>query len=162
NITEMQGYTAAVSDLYREEKGYREERMLLRKPGAAGTKNASNVVGDLLRLLPDDYGFYRAQRTDSDEALDLLRHVILPKQHEAREREEQAPQVLLTKGEVGSQSDLETRIDIPAYNATESHAGLSLLKQQMDQAGPVATLEIQATQRATDGVLLTMPNLLVI
>jgi hypothetical protein len=162
NITEMQGYTAAVSDLYREANGYREERVLLRKPGAAGTNHASGVVSNLLRLLPDDYGFYRTQITDSDEALDLLRHAILPKQHEAREREEQAPQGLLTKGEVGSQSDLETRIDIPANNATEAHAGSSLLKKQIDQAGPLATLEMQATQRATDGVLLTMPNLLVI
>src|SRR5215510_1936105 len=128
NITEMQGYLSAISDLYCEGNVYREERVLLRKENRQGGHeegNASPAVADLLRMVPSDYGFYQAQTAGSQDVLQVLQQVILPQRHEASETERQAPQVSLTDGEVGSASDLETRIDAPADNQPDLNGGSS-------------------------------------
>src|SRR5260370_6163943 len=68
NITEMQGYSASVSNLYQSGKDYREERVLLRDPEAKTpadtphgpiTPEGERAVADLLGNLPADYGVYR-------------------------------------------------------------------------------------------------------
>src|SRR5580693_50547 len=57
NITDMKQYSAAVSDLFRSGKEYREERILLKKSAAtnnATTDDAAAAVADLVRLVPAD------------------------------------------------------------------------------------------------------------
>jgi len=166
NITEMQSYSAAVSDLYCEGKTYREERMLVRKSGAererAGGDRPSQAVAELLSMVPEHYGFYQARAADSDEILEVLQKIVLPHQPEDVTSERNAPQVVLTSGEVSSESDLETRIDISANRGMELSAGPSALKKQLDVADPMAFLEVQSTQQNTDGGLLNMPRLLVV
>ena len=164
NVTEMQGYSAAISDLYCEGNVYREGRVLLRKGGAdrehAEGDKPSQAVADLLGMVPDHYGFYQARTADSDEVLQVLQETILPHQPEEVATERYAPQVVLTSGEVGSESDLETRIDISASRV--ELAGPSLLKKQLDTAEPTAFLEVQSTQQNADGGLLNMPRLVVV
>jgi len=166
NITEMQSYSAAVSDLYCEGKTYREERVLIRKIGAererGGGAKPSQAVAELLSMVPEHYGFYQARAADSDEVLEVLQKIVLPHQPEDVTSERNAPQVVLTSGEVGSESDLEARIDISANRGMELSAGPSALKKQLDVADPMAFLEVQSTQQNTDGGLLNMPRLLVV
>src|SRR5713101_3844297 len=52
NITDMKLYSAAVSDLFRSGKEYREERVLLKKSAAAAATagDAATAVADLARL----------------------------------------------------------------------------------------------------------------
>lgn len=163
NITEMQEYTAAVSDLYCQGNVYREERVLLRNNHAepAGSGKQSDVVAGLLRMVPSGVGFYQAQAANPEEALEAMEDIILPRPPEATDSGRQAPNVLLTSGEVGSESDLETRIDVPASKTKDSHVVPAALKKQFDQAGATAYLEVQGTQRNSDGALLTMPHLMV-
>ncbi|HEY6252496.1 MAG TPA: hypothetical protein VI685_21280, partial [Candidatus Angelobacter sp.] len=164
NITEMQGYTAAVSDLYCEGNVYREERVLLRKNHAdlAGGGNEFDAVAGLLRLVPNGAGFYQAQAAEPEVAVEAMQDMILPEPQEEGDSGRQAPQVLLTGGEVGSESDLETRIDLPANKAKDSNAVPAALKKQFDQAGAIALLETQSTEKNSDGALLNMPHLLVL
>src|SRR6266851_7102036 len=64
NITDMKQYSAAVSDLFRSSKEYREERVLLKKsaaPGNATTGDAATAVADLVRLVPADAGTYEVR-----------------------------------------------------------------------------------------------------
>lgn len=163
NITEMQSYTAAVSDLYCQGNVYREERVLLRNNHAepAGSGKQSDAVAGLLRMVPSGVGFYQAQAANPEEALEAMEDIILPRPPEATDSGRQAPNVLLTSGEVGSESDLETRIDTPASKTKDSHTVPAALKKQFDQAGATAFLEVQSTQRNPDGALLTMPHLMV-
>ena len=58
NITEMKEYRSALCDLHRTKQAYREDRVLLRKPGATST--ASGDVRDLLALAPSDAAFVSA------------------------------------------------------------------------------------------------------
>lgn len=161
NITEMQGYAAAVSDLYCEGNVYREERVLLRKNHAESAGgNQSDSIANLLHMVPGNTGFYQVQTVNPVDALDVIEEMILPQPEQPGDSGRQAPYVLLTGGEVGSESDLETRIDIPA-KTKDSHTVPEALKKLIDPAGAMALLEVQSTARNSDGALLTMPHLLV-
>ncbi|HEY6969897.1 MAG TPA: hypothetical protein VJA94_11875 [Candidatus Angelobacter sp.] len=166
NITEMQGYSAVVSDLYRQGKIYREERVLLRKSrGDAGTEaseDRSQAVVNLLRLIPAEYGFYQARPAGSDEALEALQQIIAPQTQQAAETQRQAPQLVLTGGEVGSESDFETRIDAAIRNESEANHGSPELKKQLELTGPMAVLEIQGTRSSSDNPMISMSHLLIV
>ncbi len=81
NITDMKQYRAAVSDLFRSGKEYREERVLLKKSAAAGnasTDDAATAVADLVRLVPTDTGTYEVRAASSAvDCLNVLETKIL-------------------------------------------------------------------------------------
>jgi hypothetical protein len=166
NLTEMQSYAAAVSDLYCRGNVYREERVLLRKKAPEHDdptqKESTHAVGSLLRMTPSAYGFYRAQAAGGPQALQAFLEAILPGQGEPNRPDHAAPKILLNNGEVGNAHDLETRIDIPSGKTMEFDMVSPLLTEPFEQAGPVAYLELQNTLRDTDGVLLSLPELLVV
>jgi len=158
NITEMQSYGSAISDLYREGATYREERVILPKKQAdeAALTQSAQAVTALLGAVPKDYGFYQAGPTDAKSSLAVLEQKILLPQFGAARTEQLAPQVQLTGGQTGAGTDLETRIDIepashPSLDAAEG------LRLQLEKAGPQAMMAVQASNRNADGVLLRMP-----
>jgi hypothetical protein len=164
NITEMQGYAGAISDLYRDGSGYREERAVLpAKPAdETGLAQSAQAVSSLLPSVPADYGFYRAGVADARASLAVLQQKILAPQFGAAVKESLAPQVHLSGGETGGSSDLETRIDVePASRAVGPNAAEALL-QELEKAKPQALLVVQATRKNTDGVLLSIPAVVAI
>jgi len=60
NITDLSQYSAAVSDLFRSGKEYREERVLIRKkePSQTASHESLAAAADLSRLIPDNSGVY--------------------------------------------------------------------------------------------------------
>ena len=182
NITEMEGYTAAVSDLYRQGRVYREERVLLRKAqeAATGKTETPATLDALLPLVPHDSGFYQTSISTPQEAMDVLEEKIRsPRAHMAH-TQSVAPQSLLTNGEIGSESDLDVRIDETRIDSTRTDdpriddgrrdvaAGPSKensssgLRRQFEQADARAFLVIHGTRRNQDDVLLTIPSVVVI
>jgi hypothetical protein len=158
NITEMQSYGSAISDLYREGATYREERVILPKKQAdeAALAQSAQVVTGLLSVVPKDYGFYQAGPADAKSSLAVLEQKILSPRFGAARTEQLAPQVQLTGGQTGAGTDMETRIDVePA-----SHPSLDPaegLRNQLEKAGPQAMMVVQASSKNTDGVLLRIP-----
>jgi len=165
NITEMQSYASAVSDLYREGAVYREERVILPKTQVAeeaALAQSAQTVSGLLTSVPKDYGFYQAGPTDAKTSLAVLEQKILAPHFGAAATERIAPQVQLTGGEAGAGSDLETRIDVePASRVTSKNAAEALQKQ-LESADPQALLVVQATRKNADGVLLGIPSVVVV
>src|SRR6266481_2484176 len=164
NITQMQGYLSAVSDLYREGQTYREERVMLPKKANeddAAITQAALAVTALLPLAPKEYGFYQAAPADAKSSLAVLEQKVLAPHFGAAVAQKVAPQVQLTSGEAGSGSDLETRIDVEQAPrvSVESAAGL---QKQFEAAVPLAMLTLQGTRKNQDGVLLQVPTVLVI
>ena len=160
----MQGYASAVSDLYREGPVYREERVLLRNLGSEREIAAghSEALGSLLNSVPEGYGFYQARIAGPEVILEIMREKILPLAIKPSVVDRQAPQLVLTNGEVGSETDLETRIDSRSPRADDQRAISPDLRKQVENAGPLAFLEVQGTRRNSDGVLRTTPGLLVV
>lgn len=165
NITEMKGYTAAVCDLYREGRVYREERVLLRKDREGGNDDAhgriesSSSVASLLPFASSDAGFYQIRKSNPQEALDIVEQKIFSPHVAAAGPQSRAPQVFLTSGEIGLESDLDTRIDVAPPSKQNS---FSRLRHQFDQANAEALLIVQGTRDNEDGVLLTIPSAVVV
>jgi hypothetical protein len=151
NITEMKQYSAAVSDLFRAGKEYREERVLVKKSpsgGEASAETGSAAVADLVRLVPAQAGIYQVKANPSaSECFELLETKILAPHLGPAAAEKLAPQVQLTNGETGSGSDMETRID----QAPVQHSGtadLSIpLKDLFEKNHVRAVMQIQSTDR---------------
>jgi hypothetical protein len=149
NITEMAQYSAAISDLTRDGKEYREERVLLRKGAVtqsdAGASGPAGVA-DLARLVPANAGVYVAKSNPKPEdCVKLLETKILAPHLGPAAPEKLAPQVQLGNGEAGVGSDLETRIDQAPVRETVSVAGGTLLTELFAKNPVAATLQAQAT-----------------
>jgi hypothetical protein len=161
NITEMQGYESAVSDLYREGAAYREERVILpAKP--VDDENAvapsAQAVTALQAMVPKEYGFYRAAKADAKGSLAVVEQKIIAPHFGAAPVEKLAPQVQLGSGQTGASSDLETRIDVEPASRTVAGNAREGLQKQFETAGVQAMLVVQSTRRNSDGVLLANPS----
>ena len=157
NITDLTQYSAAVSDLFRSNKLYREERVLIRKspPVAALTPDGLEAAADLIRLVPDSAGIYEAKAHPSaDSCFDLLVTKLLAPRSGPVPSSQIAPQVQLTSGETGAGSDLETRIDQPPAQRFVTAEDTTALKELLDQTKLLASLQVQSTERDRAGVFV--------
>jgi len=158
NITDMGQYSAAISDLFRSGKEYREERVLLKKSAAASSANTgdgSTAVADLLRLLPADTGTYEVRAAPSAaDCFSVLETKILAPHMGPAVAPQTAPQVQLSSGETGAASDLETRIDQAPSKAAPSSDVSTPLKDLFQKAQVRAILHLQAAERDRDGVFV--------
>src|SRR5712691_691883 len=158
NITDMKQYSAAVSDLFRSGKQYREERVLLKKSVAAVnaiTDDAATAVVDLVRLVPADTGTYQVRAIPSAaDCLEVLETKILAPHQGPAVAQQTAPGVQLSSGETGSSSDLETRIDQAPLKTSASSDASTPLKELFQKAQVRAVLQTQATERDKDGVFV--------
>ncbi len=164
NITDMKQYSAAVSDLYRSGKEYREERVLLRKM-ATTLGNASGVeaVAGLARLVPENAGLYEVKANPSaDACFDLLERKLLAPHVGSGPASEVAPQVQLTSGETGSGSDLETRIDQLAVDRPATAESTSSLRSLLGKAQILAALQVQSSARDAAGVFVGIHSAIVL
>jgi hypothetical protein len=156
NVSDMKQYSAAISDLYRENQQYREERVLLKRtPNSPAVDDQSGAVADLVRLIPDNAGVYEVRDCPSMEScFDPLERKLLAPHFAPTPPAQIAPQVQLTSGETGSSFDLETRIDhSPLQNASDSRAS-GALKELLKQNSVEGVLQVQSTERSEDGVFV--------
>jgi len=162
NVEPMAEYSAAVSDLYRSGNVYREERVLLRKPAnadsakpdpakRAASPDGAQAVAELIQLVPDDAGVYRATADPgTDESLALLQSKLLAPQTSAGPTGNLAPGVNLTGGEVGSSTDLETQIDQPPVVRVALEDGSVALRKLLEAANVRGSLVVESTHADAD------------
>jgi len=177
NITDLKQYSAAVSDLFRSGKEYREERVLIFRPrvqassppSARDTKEliplvpdgGDTVTADLTRLVPDDASVYEARAYPSTEAcFQVLEDKLLAPHLGPTPPSTLAPLVQLSNGETGSGSDLETRIDQPPVRQVAPQA-VSELRRLLDKTPVMASLEVQSSERDKAGVFVRMHSAIV-
>ena len=165
NITDLTQYSAAVSDLFRSDKQYREERVLLRKappPAAASSADGLEAAAGLVRLVPDGAGIYEAQAHPSaDSCLDLLETKLLAPHLGPAPPSQIAPLVQLTSGETGGGADLETRIDQPPVKPVTPE-NTTALKELLDKTQVLASLQVQSTDREKAGVFVKIHSAVVL
>jgi len=151
NVSELRPYVAEVVDVYRSAEEIREERVLLRKGGdnatteQAGSEKAT--LANLLRLVPDDSGVYRAwSATSVGQALDLLERKVLSPRIGIGVAPTLAPSVTLTEGQTGGEGDLETRIDLPPLTSSNGRFEPDALKRFLTAATLEGALEFESTR----------------
>ncbi len=159
NITDLSQYSAAVSDLFRSNKQYREERLLITKkdPQHVTTPEGQAAVADLSRLIPGDAGLYITSANPNPEVcFNLLETKLLAPHTGAVPASRFAPQVQLTSGEQGGSSDLESRID-QAQSETPAMAEYgSKMKALLNQNPVAASLLLQSSQTGEAGVFIRL------
>jgi hypothetical protein len=170
NVSDLRPYSAAVSDLHRSAGEYREERVFLRaQQNAAADSEAATPsreseqagVGALLSFVPDSCGLYRAWAAPKvDDAVALLERKILLPHTGAPPASKEAPGVYLSGGVVGSEADLETRIDEPPLPDVRSGVATVGLRKLFQDARLQGLLQLQAT-REVSGFVAT-PSALVL
>jgi hypothetical protein len=154
NITDLSQYSAAVSDLFRSKRQYREERVLIRKKEleAATPADGATAAAELARLAPGDAGVYVvAANPTADACFALLETKLLAPHLGLQPASQMAPQVQLTSGEQGGGSDLETRID-QAPVARPAQQSMSALQELLNKTPILASLQVQSTERDKAGV----------
>jgi hypothetical protein len=166
NITDMKQYSAAISDLIRSGKEYREERVLLRKTPATGDTSGSGGpagVADILRLVPAQAGVYEAKANPTPaDCLALIETKILAPHLGPGVAEKLAPEVQLTGGETGSSTDLETRIDQLPMKASVTVDTAAPLQDLLAGNQVSAVLQIQSTELDKDGVFVRIHSAVVL
>jgi hypothetical protein len=165
NITDLTQYFAAVSDLFRSDQQYREERVLIRKapPAAVSSADGLEAAADLVRLAPDSAGVYEAKANPSaDSCLELIETKLLAPHLGPAPPSQIAPQVQLTSGETGGGSDLETRIDQPAVQRPVTPQNTTALKELLDKTQLLASLQVQSTERQKAGVFVRIHSAVVL
>jgi hypothetical protein len=164
NITDLSRYSAAVSDLFRSAKEYREERVLIRKKEPAQAASADSLASttELSRLVPESAGVYvTAANPSVDSCLALLETKILAPHLGPAPASQIAPQVQLTSGEQGTSADLETRIDQAPAEAPATTNSAVALKDLLAKNPILASLQLQSTQRDSAGVFVRIHSALV-
>jgi hypothetical protein len=164
NITDLSRYSAAVSDLFRSAKEYREERVLIRKKEPAQAASADSLASttELSRLVPESAGVYvTAANPSVDSCLALLETKILAPRLGPAPASQIAPQVQLTSGEQGTSADLETRIDQAPAEAPATTNSAVALKDLLAKNPILASLQLQSTQRDSAGVFVRIHSALV-
>jgi len=165
NITDLSQYSAAVSDLFRSSKEYREERVLIHKKEVEHVPSAESLAAaaDLTRLVPEQAGVYVSTAgPTADSCLSLLETKILAPHLGPAPASQFAPQVQLTSGEQGGGSDLETRIDQAPAAASATVNPDAALKELLSKASILASLHLQFTDRDPAGVFVRMHSAVVL
>lgn len=161
NVTAMRQYESSLSDLFRAPGEYREERVLLPKSTAEAADD--RAVPDLIRLVPPDAGLYRASATPAPEtALALLERKILTPCLGPASPPKTAPGVSLGEGTVGSESNLEVRIDVPPSIASTSGQPDDALKALLEQTNLRGALELHRSDPGIDGVFIRLRSAVVL
>jgi hypothetical protein len=164
NITDLSPYSAAVSDLFRADSQYREERVLIRKKQleAATLDDGALAAAEVARLVPADAGVYVAAANPTPDAcFAVLETKILAPHLGAHPASQLAPQVQFTSGEQGAGSDLETRID-QAPTARPAQQSTSALQELLNKTPILASLQVQSTERDKAGVFARIHSAVVL
>lgn len=166
NVGELKQFSSGVSDLFRTPAAIREERVLLRadeKPAPQASDERATALGDIMRLVPDGAGLYRAWVAPSaDDATTLIFRKILVSGAASSVRDRTAPSVALTTGVTGGEGDLELRVDEEARAPRQVGYQTTAFSQLVGGAPLVATLHVESTRAASDAVFVNRGAVIVV
>jgi len=146
NITTMRGYTAALSDLYREPGVFREERFLL--PARSFQPAANADLGPALRVLPSGVVYRAVSHPSAEDTLSELGTKLLARTSASIQNPHEAPAANLMVPNAGDPSDLDDRIDAPQAPPDARAAGLAGLQSLLAANTPVAMLSFSNASSA--------------
>lgn len=159
NITEMKQYRSVLCDLHRTQQAYREDRVLLRKPGATST--ASVDVRDLLALAPSDAAFASAVSSPTpDRVLAEMRENLIELKPERAQTIWSAPSAP-SQQNAGSASDFDQRIDVAPVIIAQADP-YQQLQSMLAKSQPTALLEVYTTHAPKDRMFAAIDRAIVV
>ncbi len=151
NVSQVKRFSAGMADLNRAGGNYQEDRVFLRATEEQRAWN-ENAVTQAARFAPANAGFVQGWASPTpDQVWTLLHSRVLDPKPAGEASSNRAPQVNLTEGVSGSESDLETRIDSPPVDLTDQPEYQPL--QRLLRAVPIdAMVQIRTTRTLPGGV----------
>jgi hypothetical protein len=151
-----------VADLYTGEGDFREERVLLPESTLESSGFAPNLAV-LTALLPQDAGVFRAVAAPGvDSAVASLDEKLIDPTTGSFQDTRIAPDADLTVNEVGSASDLETRIDAAPLAHPVKGAELAPLRQALAVSSLDGMMTVSRTGSAADGIWIPFQSAVVL
>jgi hypothetical protein len=158
NVSELKQYSASISDLYLSGPEYREERVLLRRETPPPAQRSN--LADVLRLVPEDTGFYRAW-ADPDTTLvaTQLQQLLSPASAPAP-ASQYAPGGPAGTADAGSEADLERRIDEAPLVVPDARS--DSLRSLLAGLQVTALMQLGSSRSLPDGVFVGRSRTLVL
>jgi hypothetical protein len=160
NVTEMRAFQAGMNDLVRSAAEVREERVLLRQEPI--TAPDPNVVSGLLPLTRNS-GLYRAWSQPEPGFVSrlIVRKVLWPGPS-GGPASRVAPGASLDANQLGSESDLETRLDAAPYEPPGLVFRAEPIETLLQSRKPQAALQLQSSRRTADNIFVTNDSTIVV
>ena len=153
NVSSLREFSAGLSDLERTGGDFAERRVLLRSTPATAVADET-ATGQLLALVPDDAGLYRASlHPTAEQAEHSIAEKIFAATAQAALPSKQAPAVV-NQGEAGTELDLETHIDEEPLADDRSAGVFAALRQQLNATPVQAMLGVSSTRIAADQIFV--------
>jgi hypothetical protein len=162
NISELRQYSSAVSDLTRTPSEIHEDRVLLRAEEKPTAGNAAGL-GDVVRLVPDTAGLYRAWMAPlAEQATALILEKVIATSGASTQRDHIAPRLGSTEGPAPGGGEFEARIDEEARVPRPTTYQVGALAQLVGSEALTAMLHVEATRAAADGVFVDRGSVIVL
>lgn len=156
NATELKPFAAGISDLFQSADGFEEQRTMLRIVENAARQHDS-LLQDAMAYVPANAALYRAwSMPESGQLTETLEQVVTGERPPNESFNAPAPEVIPEAGAVGSEADLEIRIDEPPFQRATENA-IAPLVDALIAMQPTALLHVQNTAVLRDQVFV-MPN----
>ncbi|MGH9628457.1 MAG: hypothetical protein ACRD7E_08985, partial [Bryobacteraceae bacterium] len=155
NVSDLRPYSAVVSDIFREAREIREERVFLRGQPAENGPVREEGVAQLLAYVPPDAGLYRAWAAPPRTlVLSLIESKLVSPGLDSGEPAAAAF--------TGTEADLETRIDQEPLDLSPRNETLRLLGPLLEQVAVEALLHVQSSRTLPGGVFIGNHSALVL
>ena len=155
NVSELKQYESSVSDMVRTGGEIREQRVLVRPNGSPEGTDASAAIAQLLRLVPPLAGLHQAWAAPSAAtAAALVELKILAPRAGAMPAGKLAPSDTGVGGPMGSEADLETKIDEQPFNGSTAVVQSEPICVLLVQTQVEAALTIQSSKPQPDGIFI--------
>jgi hypothetical protein len=165
NVSLVRQYTSGISDLFLNVGAIREERLLFRAvPSPTESAADHHPLAEALRLVPEDSGFYRGWASpEPGEVLARLTAKLLnPAVAQAERSPDVAPSAPNAAKAVGSEADLDTRIDEPELTDGGGQLLPEALKVLLGAGRLTAAVQVEETRPAADAVFIGTNRALVV
>ena len=154
NGTTLREFSSGLADLERARGEMRERRVLIRATPTTGSAGNEAAAGQLLVLVPDDAGLYRAWlRPSADQAERWIEEKLFAAIAAPGPRVTEAPG-LASATDAGSEQDLETRIDEAPLTDDRGARAFAELRERLNRTQLEAMLDVEATRVDADQVFI--------
>ncbi len=164
NVSLVRQYTSGISDLFMGAGAIREERVFFHAAPAAESAVDRQPLAQTLRLVPDDVGFYRgwANPEPAEVSALLAAELLDPSAAQPERSPKVAPTAPIVAAAVGSEADLDTRIDEPVYTDAGGQLLPEALQRLLSSEKLTAVVQVEETRAATDAVFMGTNRALVV
>ncbi|MGA8028052.1 MAG: hypothetical protein WB992_12990 [Bryobacteraceae bacterium] len=154
NASELKPFASGISDLFQRPDGFEEQRAMLRI-SESPVRESDASLSQALAYAPPAASLYRAWSMPDPRTLsEVLQQVVAGERPPRDVYNAPAPEVTPEAGAVGSEADLEIRIDEAPFQRS-SESSITPLSDALLAMQPVALLHVQNTVVLRDQVFVT-------